>query len=118
MRATLRTRLDRLEAKHGGADAGPTVIFLCDATTGEPGGALVMGGGGLVREPGESADTFTARASDGVSGAVYLPDNGRDALATGKAPAWVKNELTLRALHEKHADTDYKKGRKRKAKGV
>jgi hypothetical protein len=42
-------------------------------------------------------------------------DNGRDALATGKAPAWVKNELTLRALHEKHADTDYKKGRKRGA---
>jgi hypothetical protein len=115
MKATLRTRLDRLEAKRGGAGDGPAVIFLCDATTGEPGGALLMGGGGLVRKPGEAADAFTARASDGVSGAVYLPDNGRDALATGKAPAWVKNELTLRALHEKHADTDYKKGRKRGA---
>jgi len=72
MKATLRTRLDRLEAKHGGADAGPNVIFLCDATTGEPGAALVMGGGGLVRESGETADAFTARASDGVSGAVYF----------------------------------------------
>ena len=69
---TRQARIAKLEAKHGGADAGPTVIFLCDATTGEPGGALVMGGGGLVREPGESADTFTARASDGVSGAVYF----------------------------------------------
>ena len=115
---TRQARIARLEAKHGGADAGPTVIYLCDAVTGEPGGALVMGGGGLVREPSESADAFTARASDGVSGAVYLPDNGRDALATGKAPAWVKSELTLRALHEQHADTDDKEGRKREAKGV
>ena len=72
MRATLRTRLDRLEAKRGGADTGPMVIFLCDATTGEPGAALLMGGGGLMREPGETADAFTARASDGVSGAVYF----------------------------------------------
>jgi hypothetical protein len=63
MRATLRTRLDRLEAKRGGAVDGPAVIFLCDATTGESGGALLMGGGGLVREPGEAADAFTARAS-------------------------------------------------------
>ena len=88
---TVERRLSRLEAKRGG---------------------------GLVREPGKTADAFTARASDGVSGAVYLPDNGRDALATGKAPAWVKSELTLRALREQHADTDYKRGRKRKAKGV
>jgi len=42
-----------------------------------------MGGGGLAREPGETADAFTARASAGPSGAVYLPDNGCDALATG-----------------------------------
>lgn len=122
--ATVERRLSRLEAKRDGGDAGPTVIYICDAITGEPGGALVMGGGGLVREPGgalvmaggglvrepgKTADVFTARASDGVSFAVYLPGNGRDALATGKAPAWVKSELTLRALQEKHADTDYKK---------
>jgi hypothetical protein len=72
MKATLRTRLDRLEAKRGGAGDGPAVIFLCDATTGEPGGALLMGGGGLVRKPGEAADAFTARASAGPSGAVYF----------------------------------------------
>jgi hypothetical protein len=47
-------------------------VYICDATTGDPGGALVMGGGGLMREPGETADAFTARASDGVSGAVYF----------------------------------------------
>jgi hypothetical protein len=72
MKATLRTRLDRLEAKRGGAGDGPAVIFLCDATTGEPGGALLMGGGGLAREPGETADAFTPRASAGVSGAIYF----------------------------------------------
>jgi hypothetical protein len=72
-----------MEAKHGGAGDGPNVIFLCDATTGESGAALLMGSGGLVREAGETADAFTARASAGPSGAVYLPDNGRDALATG-----------------------------------
>ena len=72
MKATLRTRLDRLEAKRGGAGDGPAVIFLCDATTGEPGAALLIGGGGLAREPGETADAFTARASAGVSGAIYF----------------------------------------------
>ena len=59
---TRQARIARLEAKHGGAGDGPTVIFLCDATTCEPGAALLMGGGGLAREPGETADTFTARA--------------------------------------------------------
>jgi hypothetical protein len=59
---TRQARIARLEAKHGGAGDGPAVIFLCDATTGEPGAALLMGGGGLAREPGETADTFTARA--------------------------------------------------------
>jgi len=62
MKETLRTRLDRLEAKRGGAGAGPSVIFLYDAITGEPGAALLMGGGGLLRETGEAADAFTARA--------------------------------------------------------
>ena len=47
-----------------GADAGPTVIYICDAITGEPGAALLMGCGGLVREPGETADAFTARAAE------------------------------------------------------
>jgi len=65
--ATLRTRLDRIEAKRGGAGAGPSVIYLCDATTGEPGAALLMGGGGLVRETGETADTFETRAEAGAA---------------------------------------------------
>ena len=59
---TLRKRLDRLEGKRGAAGAGPGLILLCDALTGEPGGALVQGGGGLTREAGESAEAFTARA--------------------------------------------------------
>jgi hypothetical protein len=68
----LQKRLDRLEAHHQKTSAGPTVIYICDATTGEPGAALLMGGGGLAREPGETADAFTARASAGPSGAVYF----------------------------------------------
>lgn len=59
---TLRNRIDRLEGKRGAAGAGPCVILICDAVTGEPGGALLMGGGGLTREPGECAEAFTARA--------------------------------------------------------
>ena len=46
---TRQARIARLEAKHGGAGDGPAVIFLCDATTGEPGAALLIGGGGLAR---------------------------------------------------------------------
>jgi hypothetical protein len=75
--ATLQRRLDRLEGKRGGACAGPSVIFLCDAKTGEPGAALMVGGGGLTREAGESAEAFTARATAGAVVAVYFPDNGR-----------------------------------------
>jgi len=59
---TRQAGIAKLEAKRGGADTGPMVIFLCDATTGEPGAALLMGGGGLARQPGETADAFTARA--------------------------------------------------------
>lgn len=58
----LQTRIDRLECKRGAAGAGPCVILICDALTGEPGGALVLGGGGLAREAGEIAESFTARA--------------------------------------------------------
>jgi len=75
--ATLQRRLDRLEGKRGGAGAGPCVILICSALTGEPGGALLMGGRGLTREAGESAEAFTARATAGASMAVRLPDNGR-----------------------------------------
>lgn len=74
--ATLRTRLERLEVKRGGADGGPAVIFLCEAG-GEARAALVMGGGTLSREPDESETAFTARASKAASVAVRLPDNGR-----------------------------------------
>ena len=68
----LRTRLDRLEAKRGGAGAGPTVIYFCDPTTGEPGGALLMGGGGLLRETGETADAFETRAEVGAAKLIRL----------------------------------------------
>jgi len=58
---TCQARIARLEAKHGGADAGPTVIYICDAITREPGGALMMGGSGLAREQGETVESFMAR---------------------------------------------------------
>ena len=82
---TLRKRLDRLEGKRGTAALGPSVVFLCEAETGEPLAAMLMGGGSLTREDGETAEAFTARAEAGAAAAVFLPDNGRDALATGKA---------------------------------
>ena len=72
MTATLRTRLHRLEAKRGGAGDGPAVLFLCDATTGESGAALLMGGGGLVRETGETADAFETRAEAGAAKPIRL----------------------------------------------
>lgn len=59
---TLRRRIERLEGKRGVAGAGPSVIFICDAVTGEPGAALLVGGGGLTREAGESVEAFMARA--------------------------------------------------------
>ena len=100
---TLRKRLDRLEGKRGTAALGPSVIFFCSGETGEPLAAILMGGGSLTREDGETAEAFTARAEAGAAGAVYLPDNGRDALATGKAPRWASGALVEKALHEKHA---------------
>jgi hypothetical protein len=48
------------------------VIFLCDATTGKPGAALLMGGGGLVRETGETADAFETRAEAGAAKLIRL----------------------------------------------
>ncbi|SEK80817.1 hypothetical protein SAMN05443999_102308 [Roseovarius azorensis] len=74
---TLHKRLDRLEGKRGAAGAGPSVILICDAVTGEPGGALLMGGGGLTREAGECAEAFMARATAGASLAFHLPETGR-----------------------------------------
>lgn len=99
----LRARLDRLEGKRGAAALGPSVIFLCEAETGEPVAAMVMGGGNLTREDGETAEAFRARAGDGAKGAVLLPNNGREALATGKAPRWASGALVEKALREKHA---------------
>lgn len=101
--ATLRTRLDRLEGRRGTAARGPAVVFLCSGETGEPLAALLMGGGTLTREDGETVEAFTARADTGGAGAVFLPDNGRDALATGKAPRWASGALVEKALREKHA---------------
>jgi len=73
----LQRRLDRLEGKRGAVGAGPCVILICDALNREPGAALLMGGGGLTREAGETAEAFTARATAGASMALHLPDNGR-----------------------------------------
>lgn len=99
----LRKRLDRLEAQRGGdAVAGPTVIFLCDCETGEPVAAILRGGGGLTREGGETSEAFTARAKAGKADTVFLPNNGREALATGKAPDWAGGVLVEKALREKH----------------
>jgi hypothetical protein len=101
--ATLQKRLDRLESKRGAAVVVPSVIFICDAETGEPGWAMLMGGGGLTREDGETVEAFMARANESGAGSVFLPDNGRDALATGKAPRWASGALVEKALQEKHA---------------
>ncbi len=100
---TLRRRLDRLEGKRCAAARGPSVIFLCSGESGEPLAAMLMGGGRLTREDGETVEAFTARADAGGAGAVFLPDNGRDALATGKALRWASGALAEKALREKHA---------------
>lgn len=103
----LRKRLDRIEAKRGtNARAAPSVIFLCSAETGEPSSALIVGGGTIGREPGESREAFEARASAGAPVTIHLPDNGRDALATGKAPQWAQGALVMKALREKHGDPE------------
>lgn len=101
----IRKRIERLEAERGkGADTSPIVIFLCDET-GDPGGAIIKGGGSIAREPDETREAFKARAMAGAPAAIYLPDNGRDALATGKAPTWARPKLIIRALEEKHEVT-------------
>lgn len=79
----IRQRLERLESERGGSDDGPIVIFICDAETGEPWSALVIGGDGPTREVGESAEAFEARAKIGLFGSRK---KGSDALAIGKAP--------------------------------
>jgi hypothetical protein len=100
---TLRKRLERLEAERSnGACDGPSVVFLCDGATGEPLSALVMGGGSVAREPNETREAFEARAMAGAPAAIHLPANGRDALATGKAPRWAKCDLILDTLRRKH----------------
>lgn len=100
----LRKRLDRIEAKRGAnAPAGPSVIFLCSAETGELSSAMIVGGGSIQRNPGESREAFEARASAGAPVAIHLPDNGRDALATGKAPQWAP---VVKVLREKHGDPE------------
>ena len=62
-----------------------------------------MGGGSLTRKDGETAEALAARADAGGAGAVFLPDNGREALATGEAPRWATGALVEKALREKHA---------------
>jgi hypothetical protein len=101
----LRKRLDKLESKRGSNALAPSVIFFCDGASGEPKAAMVIGGENLTREDGETLEAFTARAEVGAAGAVSLPDNGREALATGKAPAWASGALVTKALRDKHAPT-------------
>jgi hypothetical protein len=102
---TLRKRLARLEAERGNSDYdGPSVVFLCSAETGEPISALLMGAGSIAREPGETREAFEARAMAGAPAAISLPDDGRAALATGKAPQWAQRQLALRALRQKHGN--------------
>ncbi len=65
----MNTAMDRrLKALEGAAEAteGPTIIHLCPMTSegcGEPAVALVVGGGSLQRQPGESAEAFRERAA-------------------------------------------------------
>lgn len=98
---TLSKRLDRLKGKRGTAALGPSVVFLCSGESGEPLAAMLMGGGSLTREDGETAEAFTARAKAGATGAVFLPDNGRDALATGKAPRCASGVLVKKSAARK-----------------
>lgn len=63
---TLSKRLARLEAESvKGAGEMPSVIFLCDET-GDPGAALIIGGGTIGREPHETREAFEARAIAGA----------------------------------------------------
>jgi hypothetical protein len=102
---TLSKRLARLEAERGkGTGDMPSVIFLCDGETGEPMAALIIGAGTISREPNESREAFEARATAGAPAAIHLPDDGRDALATGKTPQWATGALAMRALRQKHDD--------------
>lgn len=68
--------------------------------------ALIIGGGSISREPDETREDFEARATAGTPAAIHLPENGRDALATGEAPQWAQGALAMRALRQKHGHTD------------
>lgn len=75
---TLSKRLERLEGKRAqSAENGPSVIFLCDAETGEPSVALIVGGDSISREPDETQEAFEARATAGTPAAIHLPEHGR-----------------------------------------
>ncbi|MBR3369801.1 MAG: hypothetical protein IKG52_04145 [Rhodobacteraceae bacterium] len=100
---TLRKRLGRLEGKRGTAAPGPSLVFLCEAETREPLAAMLMGGGSLTREDGETVEAFTAQAEAGADWAVFFPDNGRDGLATDKSPRWASGALVEKALRARHA---------------
>lgn len=82
---------------------GPSVFFLCVAETGEPFTAMPRGGGYLRREEGETVDAFRARAEAGAASLVFLPDIGRDALATGRASRRASGSPADTALREKDA---------------
>jgi hypothetical protein len=57
---TLRRRIGKLEAACPPVE-WPRVIYIC-GPDGEPGGALIVGGGSIERESGEGAAAFEARA--------------------------------------------------------
>lgn len=102
----IRKRIERLEAKRGKSTrAGPAVVFLVDAVSGEPKTAMLVGGGSITREDGESREAFEARAMTSGPAALSLPGNARDVLASGKAPEWARPKLIIQVLEEKHANT-------------
>jgi hypothetical protein len=57
---TLRRRIGKLEATRPPVE-WPRAIYIC-APDGDPCGALIVGGGSIEREGGESAAAFEARA--------------------------------------------------------
>jgi hypothetical protein len=69
MTPALQRRLAKLEGRYGAPLGGPRLVVICPAPSGEPAAALLLGGGGLMREPGETAETFTARAEAAAGGA-------------------------------------------------
>ena len=101
---TLQKRLARMEAQRAPGKGAVSVVYFCDAITGEPLRALILGQGKVARHDGETAQDFKHRTAEG-QGAILLPDDGREALADPDTPAWARPEIIIQALREKHGMT-------------